>query len=183
MKLPIRYFGDPVLRQKCESVGEITEEIKKLVFDMVETFDNNNGIGISACQVGVPLRIFVLRNYIPLPDGTWVMSAPVVYINPKIVSVSAETDQDTEGCLSLPGIKEWVERPIKLTIEATDLNGKLFTETFEGRDEVERLNARVRMHENDHLNGVLFIDRLPAKVRKRIEPKLHEIKTKYSQDK
>lgn len=174
--LQIRYFGDPVLRENSAPIVEITEEVKKLAHDMIQTFDNNSGIGLSACQVGVPIRMFVARSYIGLPDGTWTATAPIVFINPKILSVSKETESDSEGCLSIPGIREWVERPIKVTIEATDLNGKRFVEVFEGRDEIERLNARVRLHENDHLNGVLFIDRLPPKVRKRIETKLREIK-------
>lgn len=176
MLLQIRYYGDPVLRQSCAPIEEITDEIRQLASDMVETSDKNNGIGLSACQVGVPIRLFVLRNYIPLPDGTWTMSAPIAFINPKILSVSQETESDSEGCLSVPKIREWVDRPIKVTIEATDLNGKRFVEVFEGRDEIERLNARVRLHENDHLNGVLFIDRLPPKVRKRIDQKLRDIK-------
>jgi peptide deformylase len=179
MILKMRYFDDPILRKHCEPVKEITEEIKKLVADMIETCAHHNGAGLSACQVGVSLRIFILHNYLPLPDGTWALSPPLVFINPKILSTSTETESDTEGCLSIPTLREWVDRPIKLTIEALNLKGEHFVETFEGRTEIEKLNARVRFHENDHLNGVLFIDRLPTKVRKRIDPLLHTIKKNY----
>lgn len=176
---PFRYYDDPVLRKKCEPVEEITEEIRQLVADMIETCAHHNGAGLSACQVGVSLRIFILHNYLPLPDGTWALSAPLVFINPKIVSVGSEIESDSEGCLSIPHFREWVERPIKLTIEALNLKGERFVEVFEGRTEIERLNARVRLHENDHLNGVLFIDRLPAKVRKRVDPQLRMIKKQH----
>ncbi len=176
---PLRYFDDPVLRKQSEPVEKITDEIKQLVADLIETCAHHNGAGLSACQIGICLRIFILHNYLPLPDGTWALSAPLVFINPKILSASQEVESDSEGCLSIPHFREWVERPIKLTIEALNLKGERFVEVFEGRTEIERLNARVRFHENDHLNGVLFIDRLPPKVRKRIEPQLRLINTNY----
>lgn len=169
-----RYYGDPILRQKSEEIPEITDEIRELANFMVQYMDNNNGIGLSAIQVGVPIRLFVLRNYVVLPDGQWSASAPFYYINPKIVWKSDETTIDTEACMSIPQFtKGPVERPARIRIEALDLEGKPFAEEREG------LNARVSLHENDHLNGVLFIDRLPPRVRKAIEPDLRTIKTKY----
>lgn len=173
-KWRFRYYGDPVLRQHSEPVGEVTEEIQELARFMIDYADNHNGIGLSAIQVGVPIRLFVLRDYIVLPDGKWSASAPKVFINPKIVWKSKETETDTEGCMSVPGLSVGpIERPLKVRIEALDINGKPFT------DEREGINARVSFHENDHLNGVLQIDRLPPRVRKRIEPELEAIKKKY----
>ncbi|NGX26616.1 MAG: Peptide deformylase [Chlamydiae bacterium] len=175
-KWHLRYFGDPVLREHSKPVEEITDEIKELAHFMIDYADNNNGIGLSAVQVGVPLRLFVLRDYVVLPDEKWTVSAPKIFINPKIIWKSKEIEVDTEGCLSIPNFKVGpIERPKKVRIEATDFDGKLFTEEREG------MNARVYFHENDHLNGVLHIDRLPPGVRKEIEPQLQEIKKQYVQ--
>ncbi len=173
MLLPIYYYGHAVLRKRCEPVTEITEEIRKLSSDMIETMDKNDGIGLAAPQVGRAIRMFVLRNYIFTEDGKWTLSEPKVYINPKLSSPGTEVISDTEGCLSLPGLRLQIERPSRITIEAMDLDGKIFVE------EVEGFNARVRMHENDHINGVLFIDRVDVNTRKKIEPDLKEIKKKY----
>lgn len=173
-KWRLRYYGDPVLRKHSEPIEEITGEIKELAHFMIDYADNHNGIGLSAVQVGVPIRLFVLRDYVILPDGTWAVSEPKIFINPKIVWKSKEMNIDNEACMSIPGLNEGpVERPSRVRIEALDLDGNPFTEEREG------LNARVSFHENDHLNGVLCIDRLPPAVRKRIEPDLQEIKKKY----
>lgn len=171
----IRYYGDPILRVRSEPVGEITDEIRELVRFMIDYADNHNGIGFAAVQLGVPLRIFVLRDYVVGEEGKWTISPePKVFINPKIVWKSEETEEDEEGCLSIPGFKAGpVERPRKVRIEATDLEGNTFTEEREG------MNARVSFHENDHVNGVLYIDRLPHNARKKLEPELQALKKQY----
>jgi peptide deformylase len=171
MLLKIYYYGHPILRKHCEPVKEITDEIRKLAYDMIETMDKNNGVGLAAPQVGYSIRMFVLRDYIFTEDGHWTLSEqPKVYINPKITRPSEHLIPDTEACLSLPGLRLQVNRPDKITIEAIDLEGNIFVEELEG------YNARVRMHENDHINGVLFIDRIEANIRKKIEPVLKEMK-------
>jgi peptide deformylase len=172
MLLNLRYFGDPILRQHCEEIAEVTDEIRQLVQDMIETMDKHNGIGLAAPQVGRPIRLFILRNYIEDPNGKLSVSAPVVFINPKILERSKETLIDQEGCVSIPGIRLQVERPAQIKIEATNLSGQIFTEEIEG------YNARVRMHENDHINGVLFIDRVDVHTRNKIDPLLRNIKKK-----
>ncbi len=173
MHLPIHYYGDKILRVRCEPVGEITDEIRELVKNMIETMDAGKGIGLAAPQIGVPIRLFVLRNYIETEEGDLSFSEPFVYINPILSNPSLKKVSDTEGCLSIPGIRAEVERPLKIRIEATNLEGVPFAE------EVEGYNARVRMHENDHLNGVLFVDRLNLRLRKKIEPLLKEVQKKY----
>ena len=175
MILKLCYYGDPILRKRSAPIEHITDEIRQLAVDMVETMDKNNGLGLSGCQIGKPIRLFVLRNYVETPDGKWAMSAPSVFINPKILSVSDEVILDREGCLSIPGIRGEVQRPLKVTVEATDMSGKVFIEESTG------YNARCRLHENDHLNGVLFIDRISSQARKKIDPLLREIKKKYAQ--
>ena len=175
-KWRFRYYGDPILRERSAPIEEITDEIKELAAFMVDYADNNNGIGLSAIQVGVPIRLFVLRDYVVLPDGKWTHSAPKVFINPKIVAKSKKTEADLEACMSIPDFRSGpVVRPFEVTIEATDLDGNKFTDVREG------LNARVSLHENDHLNGVLFIDRLAPKIKKQIESELREVKKKYSE--
>ncbi len=170
MKLSICLYGNPILRKKGERINEITDEIRTLVQDMVETMDVGNGIGLAAQQVGRAIRLFVLRRYIDAPDGKWTVSDPVVYINPKIIAVSKETWVTDEGCLSIPKIHLPVERPIKIQVESTRLDGSRVTEEIEG------MNARVILHENDHINGVLFIDRVEDQYLLDVQDKLRALK-------
>ncbi len=174
MKLAIRYYGDPILRKKGNTIEIISDEIKKLVADMIETADAFDGIGLAAQQVGHALKLFIARFYIHLPDGKWEVTEPKVYINPKIVFHSEETLVDTEGCLSFPKLRLPLERPATIRVESMNLQGEII------REEITGYNARVFMHENDHTNGVLYIDRLDPKTRKSIEPSLQELKISHS---
>lgn len=173
MILPLVYYGSKLLRTKCAPILEITDEIKKLASDMVETMDVSRGIGLAAPQVGHLVRLFVLRNYIEVSEEELTLSDPLVYINPKLIAHTPQKILDSEGCLSIPGIRGEVERPLKITIEAMDLEGRVFVEELEG------YNARVRLHELDHLNGVLFIDRMALRPRKKMEPFLKELEKKH----
>ncbi len=174
MILQIYYYGHPVLRKHCTLIEEITEEIRKLAQDMIETMDKSDGIGLAAPQVGHPIRMFVCRNYILGEDKSWTLSEPKVYINPKLSSPSNRLLTDTEGCLSFPKLRLEIDRPDSIIVEAQDIHGNHF------REEIEGYNARVRMHENDHINGVLFIDRVDAGTRKKIDPVLRNIKKKFN---
>ena len=140
---------------------------------MIAIMDKHDGVGLAAPQVGHDIRLFVLRNYINLENDKWKLSDPRVYINPKLSFPRKRQVVEEEGCLSIPKLLYKVTRADFVVIEALDLNGNLFIEKMDG------YNARVRMHENDHLNGVLFIDHLDAKTRKEIKPLLKEIKKKY----
>lgn len=173
MILDVVLYGDPILRKKCREIEEITEEIKVLALNMIETMDFKSGAGIAAPQVGKDLRIFVVRKYVDKPDGTWTVSDPKVYINPKISKPSKECWVFAEGCLSVPGLSVPVERPYQIHIEATDLFGNRFEEIEEGH------NARLLMHENDHLNGVLHIDRTDEKTKHKLASELAALKKKY----
>ncbi|NGX48778.1 MAG: Peptide deformylase [Candidatus Anoxychlamydiales bacterium] len=174
MILPLVYYGNSKLRSKCLEVQEITEEIKQLCLDMVETMDANNGVGLAAVQVGKFLRIIVIRPVLDDENNEVSLGDAEIYINPKLSDPAEKTEKRPEGCLSLPGLHEEVERPISIHIEALDIDGNKVSKEIKG------YKAREIMHENDHLNGVLFIDRLPAKKRKEIEPALKEIKAKYN---
>ena len=142
--LPIRTWGDPVLRQRAQPVTEIKDVHRRLIADMIDTMRAAPGVGLAATQVGVVERIFVWE----------VGDAHGVLINPEIVGKSTETDIEDEGCLSLPGLLYPVERSSEVVIEAIDENGD------DVRIEADDLQARVFQHELDHLNGVLFIDLL-----------------------
>jgi peptide deformylase len=141
--LPIRIFGDPVLKERCPEVAETGEELEQLVRDLIDSLPRPGGAGLSANQIGVIRRIFVYDNEGEIE----------VCINPRIVSSSSEEIEDVEGCLSLPGVGVPVSRHISIEIEYLDLAGK------EHRQEVEGWLARVFQHEIDHLNGTLILDR------------------------
>jgi peptide deformylase len=171
--LPLTYYGNPLLRKKCAPIEEITPEIIALAHRMVETMDLSRGI--AAPQIGHGIRLFVLRFYVEGPNGEQQVTPPFFYINPRILEVSKETLIDSEGCLSIPKLHGEVERPQKIIVEATGLDGKLFTQEIEG------YNARIVLHENDHINGVLFIDRMDPHERKKLEPALRALKKQYAE--
>lgn len=162
-------LGNPVLRKKADDVKIFDDKLHSLIQDMIETMDASNGIGLAAPQIGVSLNLFVLRNYMEADEGETRLSDPEVYINPKIIYRSQEVDLDEEGCLSIPGVRAEVYRPWIIEIEALNQNGEPFKQRIEG------FNARVRLHEFDHLQGVLFIDLLSKHERKKIKAKLQAI--------
>jgi peptide deformylase len=176
MKLPLAYFGDAVLRRKASPVLQINQEIKELVENMRDTLvASGNGIGLSAPQVHRSLRLFI--THVPVEDENGESNPGVfrVFINPKIISISEDVWIRDEGCLSIPGLYGQVIRPCTVVVEAQDLEGKLFTEAFTG------LEGRCILHENDHINGVLFIDRIRGRERELLEEPLKKIKKKYHQ--
>ncbi len=175
MKLTMAYFGNPILRKKGEKITEINDNIQALVQDMIETLaTQGTGIGLAAPQVQHSLALFITKVPIEQPDGKWSEGTLRVFINPKIISVSPEMGIREEGCLSIPGVYGEVVRPLVVRITATDLDGNIFEGEFTG------LEGRCILHENDHINGVLFIDRIRGKERKALEKKLQEIKKKYA---
>ena len=176
MKLPIAYYGSPILRKKVLPVEAITDEIRQLVKDMEETMLAHNGIGLAAPQVKHSIALFITRvnEYIDNPIENSPEPELKVYINPKILEYSEEVWLRGEGCLSIPKVYGTVCRPLSIKIEATDIDGNRFVETL------TELPARAIMHENDHLNGVLFIDRMDKDERKEIEGDLRRLKKKYT---
>ena len=176
MKLPLAYYGHPVLRKKGARVEKIDEAIRQLIKDMAETMEANDGCGLAAPQVHQSLALFITCIPRYVDDNTVLPGELRVFINPKIIGYSQEMWPCQEGCLSIPGLRETVVRPLEVTIQATDLEGNSFEETFTGFD------AHVIMHENDHVNGVLYVDRLPPRKKKEIDSHLREIKKKYNQN-
>ncbi|MBS4168542.1 peptide deformylase [Parachlamydia sp. AcF125] len=174
MLLPLAYYGNPVLRKKATQIEKIDDSIRQLAADMIETMHATNGIGLAATQIAQLLSIFVTCVPIAQEDGSWIEGKDRVFINPKILTYSQEFHVFSEGCLSIPKLFANVARPERIKIQAMDLEGHTFEETMTGYE------ATNFMHENDHLNGVLFIDRLERKERKKIEPILQQIKKKYA---
>lgn len=169
MKLKLAYYGDPILRKKGMAVERIDSSIHRLVEDMIDTMRAENGCGLAAPQVHQSLSLFI--TCVDRYEEEEVIEGKVrVFINPKILEYREETWVFEEGCLSIPGVRGKVERPLTIKIQATDLEGNVFIETL------SEMDARVFMHENDHVNGVLFIDRMPPKKRKELEPFLRKIK-------
>jgi peptide deformylase len=149
--LPIRTFGDPVLRMTARPVEKITAVHHRLIEDMIETMREAPGVGLAGTQVGIVERVFVYE----------VEDEVGAIFNPVIVSRSRDLDDQEEGCLSLPGLLYPVTRHIEVKVEGLGLDGQPVVK------EASELLARVFQHEIDHLDGVLFIDRLPDKLRKK----------------
>lgn len=174
MILSLVYYDNHLLRIRSEKIKQITPEIKQLAYDMIETMDVNNGVGLAAAQVGRHLRMFVIRQILKNDSNDVVLAEAEVYINPRLSGPSEKTEISLEGCLSIPGLHLEVERPASIHVEALDIEGNPISKTF------TNFHARQIMHENDHLNGVLFIDRLTAKKRKEIDSALKAVKSKYN---
>jgi len=142
----VRYLGDPVLREMCREVETIDDDVRALVDDLLETMYAEDGIGLAAPQIGIPLRVFV---YDVRDDEL----EPGVLVNPRIVEATGK-QKEVEGCLSIPGLDEVVERSGHVVVEGLDRDGEPV------RIEATGLLSRCLQHENDHLDGVLFIDRV-----------------------
>jgi peptide deformylase len=155
--LKVRKYGDPALRRSAAPVGEVTPELRRIIADMTETMYDEVGIGLAAPQVGISLRLIVLSD----EEGRGVQAL----LNPAIVDRSGEATGE-EGCLSIPGVFAPVTRAARVKVEARSLDGKPLTIEARG------LRARVLQHEIDHLDGVLFIDRVDPMVRDRIKRKI-----------
>lgn len=152
--LDISLLGDEVLREPTERVTVFDSALSLLVDAMFDTMDEADGVGLAAPQVGVSKRIFVV--------DTRQEGGRIAFINPEIVETSEERSHYEEGCLSVPGIYKDVIRPAAVTVQAQDVTGHAFTIKATG------LLARVVQHENDHLYGKLFIDRLPDEEREKV---------------
>jgi peptide deformylase len=135
------------LRKKSKKVKEITDDIRNLVFEMGKTMEENNGLGLAAPQVGVLERLFVVKDQ----DGF------TAFINPVILKKSKEKDFLEEGCLSVPGCRLMIKRPVKIKVKALNIEGQEVVLDLDG------LAAKVFQHETDHLDGILIIDRISLK--------------------
>lgn len=168
--MEIRIYGDDVLNQKADEVTEIDDGLRELIHAMYKKCPEANGIGLAAPQVGVSKRFFV----VVVPDsedddGNVIKGSKQVFINPVLLNSEGKCKME-EGCLSVPGIWEYVERPEVIEVEYTDIEGRRISGRFDG------LLARVIQHENDHLDGILFVSKLPRLKQELLKKRLNALK-------
>lgn len=169
MIYPIVAYGDPVLKKVAEDINPDNPDfdLKQLVKDMFETMYAANGVGLAAPQIGKSLRLFVVDAEPMDPEN--LVGFKKAFVNPTIIEEEGEDWTYEEGCLSIPNIRENVDRPEQVTIHYFDENWKEYEETFEG------MAARVIQHEYDHIEGVLFTDYLSSFKKRLIKSKLNNI--------
>lgn len=176
MVLPIVAYGDPVLRKMCTDISADYPNIKDLISNMFQTMEASRGVGLAAPQIGLPIRLFVV-DAAPFADDdeltkeeqTFLENFRKVFINAKIIEETGDKWSFNEGCLSIPGVRGDVSRHERLTIEYLDENFQPQVLTVDG------LAARIIQHEYDHIQGVLFTDKLSAFKKRILQGKLTDI--------
>lgn len=164
--LKLRYIGDPVLRRPTEEVTEFDAALDKFVKSMIKTMHKEDGIGLAAPQIGQSRKVIVV-DISPIEES----EEPRAFINPEILESEGASVVE-EGCLSIPEVREDVERPEKITVQYADEKGKIYNEQFDG------WMARVLQHEIDHINGILFVD-LISPIKRNLLISQNQIPEKY----
>jgi peptide deformylase len=164
--LPIRIYGDPVLRRKADPVERIDDDLRRLAGDMLETLADAEGVGLAGPQVGASRRLIVVHP--PAARGEE-REGPRVLVNPEVVAAEGPEVTGEEGCLSIPGIYEDVKRRERVRVHAQDLDGEPVEIAADG------WVARILQHEIDHLDGVLFVDRIGPMRRALLRKRLREL--------
>ena len=172
MRRDILIHPDPRLKKPCALVPEVTDEVRALGRDLLETMYHAPGIGLAAPQVGVNLRVIVM-DCVKDPE---VVARPMVLVNPEVVWRSEDLNTYDEGCLSIPDIYYEIDRPAKVRVRWMDLDGAFQEEEFEG------LWATCVQHEIDHLDGRLFIDYLGPLKRQMVTRKMEKLKRERARD-
>ncbi|NOY88048.1 MAG: peptide deformylase [FCB group bacterium] len=160
---PIVIYGNKVLREVSEKVDTINQEIKDLVSDLIDTLKKAQGLGLSAVQIGILKRVFIVDL-----SAVDITAKLKVFINPEIIITEGEIEFE-EGCLSFPGIYQKIVRPAKVKVKALDVDGKPF------ELEADSLIARAILHEYDHLEGKLFIDYLSPLAKTMLKGRLKKL--------
>lgn len=169
MIYPIIAYGNPVLRDECEDIEENDKELPQLIDDMFETMYNAEGVGLAAPQIGKAVRVFIVDASPFKDEEPELEHFKKVFINPEMVEEKGKEWGFVEGCLSIPGIRENVNRKPTITINYLDENFEEHEETYDG------IAARVIQHEYDHVEGVLFTDKINPLKKKMIKRKLNNI--------
>lgn len=162
----IRVYGDPVLREKAAPAGAVDADVRALAADLLETLASADGVGLAAPQIGVSRRVIAVH---PPPDGDGgEREEPRVYVDPEIVEKGGGEETAEEGCLSIPGVYEMVKRARSVLVRARAVDGDEIEVRAEG------IVARILQHEIDHLDGVLFVDRVGPMRRALLKKRLRE---------
>jgi peptide deformylase len=161
--LKVVHYPEPVLLKVGKPVTEFNDELKKLVADMFETMYDSKGVGLAAPQVAVSKRLFVMDCSVGEDK-----ESKIAFINPEIISTEGEQYGD-EGCLSFPGLYQKVERSLRTVVKAQDVNGDFF------ELEVQDLEARCVLHETDHCDGIVFLDRMSTLKRQLAKQKIKRL--------
>jgi len=169
MIVTIFKYGSPVLRKQSVEITE-NDNLVEIVKNMFDTLKKEGGLGLAAPQIGLLKRIFLMDTSSLNEDDPEIKKVEQAFINPEILGSSSETIFHEEGCLSIPDIYESVERPVKIRVRYQDT----FFNTIE--KELDGMQSRIFQHEFDHLNGILFIDRLSPLRRKLLTGKLNKIR-------
>lgn len=177
MILPIIAYGDPVLRKKCINIDKNHTDLDKLIANMRETMENAQGVGLAAPQINKAIRLFIVDtrpfaedDELSDEERNLLAGFNKVFINAQITNEEGDEWSFNEGCLSIPNIREDVKRKDTITIEYLDENFKPHKETLNG------LAARVVQHEYDHIEGILFTDKLSSLKKKLVKKKLEKIR-------
>ena len=182
MILDIVMYGDPVLRAKCARVDEVTDETRELADHMMETMRDAHGVGLAAPQVGVAIQLAIVDvshdpeciSFLRIDgeDKTLQEAMPFVFINPEI-DPGDQQETEPEGCLSFPDLRGDIRRPEAIKARLTLLDGRTIEVETDG------LLARAIQHETDHLNGILFIDRMSTAAKTGLRGKLKRMQKEY----
>ena len=178
MVLQITQYGNPVLRRKCSKIEEVDESIRKLAEDMIETMVDANGVGLAAPQIGEDIRMAVVDvshdpeciSFLKVNGADAKMEdvMPLVFINPEL-ELDGPRETETEGCLSIHDIQAKVRRPSMVKATLPQLDGSVIELESDG------LLARALQHEVDHLNGILFVDRISPAAKLSVKRKLKRL--------
>jgi len=170
MILPIVAYGSNVLRSQCKEIDSSYSNLDQLIENMFETMYAASGVGLAAPQINKSIRLFIVDTS-PFKDDESPdhVVCKKIFINPKITSITGESWSFSEGCLSIPEVREDVKRLSEITIEYFDKDFNKHTETYDG------LNARVILHEYDHIEGILFVDKISPLRKRMIKGKLKDI--------
>jgi peptide deformylase len=169
MIYPIVAYGNTILKKRSKELDKDYPELKQLIADMYETMYHSSGVGLAAPQINVPIRLFITDGAAFKDEEPGLENFKKIFINPTILNEEGEEWIFNEGCLSIPGIREDVERKPSLHIKYFDENFEEQIESFNG------IAARIIQHEYDHIEGILFIDHLTAFKKRLLKGKLNDI--------
>ena len=175
MILPIIGYGAPILKKRAQKIEKNFPDLKKLISDMFETMYHASGVGLAAPQIGKSIRLFIIdtsafdNEDFEATSGFKTATLKKVFINPEITDESGETKRFEEGCLSIPNVREIINRKSEITLTYFDENFVCHQDTFNG------IIARVIQHEYDHIEGVLFTDKVSSFKKKLIKGKLNNL--------